>query len=112
MLSLGSSSTFVAEPSLIAGFEVKSGEVIGRCGRPFGDQLGTLHGGRGGEVSGTVYIDWDNLNIYHDGKRIAGRGSTNDRHRNSFVFVYTPLHASWANQIETFFSIVQRQCPR
>ena len=27
-----------------------------------------------------------------------------------FVFHYTPKHASWVNQVELFFSILQRQC--
>jgi hypothetical protein len=34
----------------------------------------------------------------------------NERHQNRFVFHYTPKHASWVNQVECFFSIVQRQC--
>jgi hypothetical protein len=28
------------------------------------------------------------------------------------VFHYTPKHASWVNQVELFFSILQRQCLR
>ena len=58
-----------------------------------------------------VYIVGDNLNIHYDGK--AERWTRfNQRHGNRFVFVYTPKHASWVNQVEIFFSIVQRKCLR
>lgn len=34
----------------------------------------------------------------------------NERNGDRFVFHYTPKHASWVNQVELFFSILQRQC--
>jgi transposase len=60
---------------------------------------------------GDVYIIWDNLNIHCDGpsKRWT---RFNERHGNRFHFVYTPLHASWVNQIEIWFSILQRRILR
>ena len=59
--------------------------------------------------TGTVHIVWDNLNIHYDG--VDRRWSQfNERHGDRFVFHYTPKHASWVNQIELFFSILQRQC--
>jgi transposase len=58
-----------------------------------------------------IYVIWDNLNIHHNGKTRRWR-RFNRRHRNRFRFVYTPLHASWVNQVEIFFSIVQKRVLR
>ena len=58
-----------------------------------------------------VVVIWDNLNIHFDGK--AKRWSRfNARHGGRFDFVYTPLHASWVNQVELWFSILQRRVIR
>lgn len=59
----------------------------------------------------TIYIVWDNLNLHLDGRdqrwtRFARR------HRGRVRFVHTPLHASWMNQIEIWFSILQRRVIR
>jgi hypothetical protein len=97
--------------AMIAGFEVQSGEVIAHCGdnrsaaslELFMEDLAAKY------PTGTVYIVWDN--IHFDGK--PDRWTRfNERHGHRFEFVYTPLHASWVNQIEIFFSIVQRKCLR
>lgn len=55
-----------------------------------------------------VTIVWDNLNTHFDGpdKRWT---RFNQRHGNRFHFVHTPLHASWMNQIEIWFSILHRR---
>ena len=37
---------------------------------------------------------------------------SNRRHGDRFILHYTPKHASWVNQVELFFSILQRQCLR
>jgi DDE superfamily endonuclease len=55
--------------------------------------------------TGRVYVVWDNLNIHH-GERWK---KFNRRHRGRFRFVHTPLHASWVNQVEIWFSILQRR---
>ena len=61
--------------------------------------------------TGTVHIVWDNLNIHFDGK--DDRWTLfNERHAGRFVFHYTPKHASWVNQVECFFSILERQSLR
>jgi hypothetical protein len=44
----------------------------------------------------------------HRGPRAAERLRT--RWRN-VVLIHTPIHASWLNQIEVYFSIVQRKLP-
>ena len=99
--------------AVIAGFEVRSGTVSARCGddrsaaslEAFMESLAAQY------PTGTVYIVWDNLNTHYDGKR-ARWTRFNARHGHRFVFVYTPKHASWVNQIEIFFSIVHRKCLR
>jgi len=99
--------------ALIAGFEVRSGEVLAHCGadrsaaslEAFMETVATRY------PTGTVYIVWDNLNIHYDGTPDRWT-HFNERHGHRFVFVYTPTHASWVNQIEIFFSIVQRKCLR
>lgn len=99
--------------AVIAGFEVRSGAVTARCGddrsaaslEAFMEALAAQY------PTGTVYIVWDNLNIHYDGKG-ARWTRFNARHGHRFVFVHTPTHASWVNQIEIFFSIVHRKCLR
>jgi transposase len=92
--------------TLIAAFNIRTGEVFGRCRRrtakgllAFMDALAKQY------PSGPVYIVWDNLNI-HKGPRWQ---EFNARHGNRFHFVYTPKHASWVNQVEVWFSILQRR---
>jgi transposase len=60
---------------------------------------------------GEVHIVWDNLNIHYDG---ADKRWTrfNERHGGRFHFHYTPLHASWVNQVELFFSRIHRRVLR
>lgn len=58
-----------------------------------------------------IYVIWDNLNIHLDGKDRRWK-RFNRRHGNRFRFVYTPFHASWVNQVEMFFSIVQKRVLR
>jgi transposase len=55
-----------------------------------------------------VHVVWDNLNTHLDGpdKRWT---RFNERHGGRFHFHYTPIHASWMNQIENFFSILSRR---
>ena len=48
---------------------------------------------------------WDNLNV-HYGPDVE---AFNARQGGRFHFVYTPLHASWVNQVEIWFSILQRR---
>jgi transposase len=95
--------------TLIAAFDVQTGEVFGRIRRrtaegvvAFMEELAIKY------PTGAVYVVWDNLNVHHNGpsKRWT---RFNERHGNRFQFVYTPKHASWVNQIELWFSILQRR---
>ncbi|HEX2482309.1 MAG TPA: IS630 family transposase [Methylomirabilota bacterium] len=99
--------------SLLCAFEVHRGRVVADCGATrtaadlvrFMERLAALY------PTETVHVIWDNLNIHFDG---ADQRWTafNARHGHRFVFHYTPKHASWVNQVELFFSILQRQCLR
>jgi len=99
--------------NLLAAFDIRSGRVIGQCtARRRGRDLVSFMEKLAKKIpEGDVYIVWDNLNIHFDGpsKRWT---RFNERHGNRFHFVYTPLHASWVNQIEIWFSILQRRILR
>lgn len=58
--------------------------------------------------TGDIYLVVDNLNI-HIGPAITAWCAL---HRGRVRFVYTPRHASWLNQIEIWFSILQRRVLR
>lgn len=58
-----------------------------------------------------ITVVWDNLNIHYDGADDRWT-RFNQRHGGRFDFVYTPIHASWMNQVEVFFSIVERRVLR
>jgi transposase len=95
--------------TLIAAFDTQTGEVFGRCWRRTAEGLiRFLEALAKKYPKGDVYIVWDNLNV-HSGPAID---AFNARHGGRFHFVYTPLHASWMNQIEIWFSILQRRVLR
>jgi transposase len=91
---------------LIAAFNIRTGEVFARCRRRTAKGLVAFMEALAKQYpSGLVYIVWDNLNI-HKGPRWE---EFNERHGGRFRFVYTPKHASWVNQVEIWFSILQRR---
>ena len=49
----------------------------------------------------------DNLNTHKEGVDFRWK-KFNVRHNNKFIFHDTPIHSSWVNQIEIFFSILQK----
>lgn len=98
--------------SLLASFDINSGKVVAQCGSSrtaedlvnFLEQVAIEY-----RDASKVIVVWDNLNIHHDGP--SKRWTTfNERHGGKFEFRYTPLHASWVNQVEIFFSILHRRC--
>lgn len=99
--------------ALICSFEVGTGRVLGSCGDTrTGDDLVRFMGAVAERYpTGTVHVIWDNLNIHFDGAQ-ARWTDFNHRHGERFVFHHTPIHASWMNQIELFFGIVERLCLR
>ncbi len=96
--------------TLIASYNIRTGEVLGHVGptRKAVDLIAFLERVAQHYPTGPVYIIWDNLNIHH-GPRWA---EFNARHGGRFHFVYTPKHASWVNQVETWFSILARRVLR
>jgi len=99
--------------ALLAAFDIRTGRVFGHVVEhrdadaivAFLEAIAKEHPGR------RIYIVWDNLNVHHDGPTRRW-SSFNERHENRFTFVHTPLHASWVNQVEIWFSILQRRVIR
>lgn len=96
--------------SLFAAREVHSGQVTGWCAPQrrrieflaFMDRLAVQY------PTGRVHCVLDNLNTHHGPEVEAWLKARDDR----FVFHFTPIHASWVNQIEVWFSILSRQLLR
>ncbi len=95
---------------LIAGFEVSTGEVFGRFSETrtgadlhrFMEELSMWR------PTGEIHIVWDNLNTH-----VASQWEEfNKAQGGRFHFHYTPIHASWLNQVECFFSIFSRRVLR
>lgn len=93
--------------TLIAAYDVRCGHVYGECRprRTAADLIEFMEEVAKRYPTGDVYIVWDNLNIHH-GPRWQEFSA---RHGGRFHFVYTPKHASWLNQIEIWFGILQRR---
>ena len=99
--------------ALLAAFDIRTGRVFGRVVKKrsakrlvsFMNALARRY------PKGDVYVVWDNLNIHYDG-RDERWTRFNERHGGRFHFVYTPKHASWLNQVEIWFSILQRRVLR
>ena len=98
---------------LLAVFNPHTGEVYGqvRASRTAADLLEVMEEVAKRHPGVQIHVVWDNLNIHHDGP--SKRWSKfNRRHGGRFHFHYTPIHASWVNQIEIFFGILQRRVLR
>ena len=97
--------------ALIAALDVHSGRVIGSCSdrRTQADLVAFMEQVALAHPKGRVHIVWDNLNTH---RAQAVWDDFNARHGNRFVFHFTPLHASWVNQIELLFGIYARRVLR
>lgn len=99
--------------ALIGAFNVATGDVFAQCRerRTAADLVAFMEAVAERYPTGIVYVVWDNLDTHRDGK--DGRWKAfNARHGHRFRFVFTPKHASWLNQIEIWFSILQRRVIR
>ena len=97
---------------LLAAFDTRTGKVYGECrATRKGDDLVEFMEEVAARVSGKVVVIWDNLNIHYDGKDKRWT-EFNERHDGRFTFIYTPKHASWLNQVECWFSILERRVLR
>ena len=90
--------------ALIAALDVHTGRVMGRCTdrRTQADLVAFMEQVALAHPKGRVHIVWDNLNTH---RAQAVWDDFNARHDHRFVFHFTPLHASWVNQIELLFGI-------
>jgi transposase len=94
--------------NLLAAFDTRSGHVYGQCHarkrqREFIAFLEHLDREIPPEVT-TVHIVCDNLKT-HSGKEVQAWLAVHPR----FRFHFTPVHCSWMNQVEQWFSILQRK---
>lgn len=94
--------------NLIASFNTRTGEVIGRCYDrkrqvEFIDFLEVLDSEIPATVR-TIHVVLDNVRV-HKGKQVQAWLATHPR----FVFHFTPVHCSWMNQVEQWFGVAQRK---
>jgi transposase len=97
--------------ALIAAMDVHSGRVLGSCTdrRTQGDLVAFMEQVAQAYPKGRVHIVWDNLNTH---RAQSVWDDFNARHDHRFVFHFTPIHASWVNQIELMFGIYSRRVLR
>ena len=97
---------------LLAAFDVASGKVYGECrARRTAEDLVAFMEAIAARTPGKVVVIWDNLNVHFDDA--DARWTTfNERHGDRVTFVLTPKHASWLNQVECWFSILERRILR
>lgn len=94
----------------LATWDVHRGIVMGRCERrtgirPFGRMVTQI-------LHREPYCDAERLFLVVDnGSSHRGKRSVERMHRRDkrIILVHTPVHASWLNQVEIYFSIIQRK---
>ena len=94
--------------NLFAAFDTRSGKVYGHCyarkrQREFIAFLETLDVEIDEHIR-TIHLVCDNVSTHH-GKEVRKWLTTHPR----FVVHFTPVHCSWMNQVEQWFSILQRK---
>jgi transposase len=96
--------------ALLAGLDVRTGKVFASTPRttgiaPFMDLVGQVMARPEYRDAPRVFIVVDNGSD-HRGKKAA------DRLRKAYpnaIMIHTPVHASWLNQVEIFFSVIQKK---
>lgn len=96
--------------TLLAAYDVHTGQTVISCGvtRTQDDLFAFMNQVAQAHPKGAVDIIWDNLNT-HLAQRWA---AFNQAQGGRFRFHYTPLHASWVNQVELLFGTYSRRCLR
>ncbi len=94
--------------NLFAAFDTRTGRVYGQCHErkrqaEFIAFLEMLEREIGPEIK-TIHLVLDNLRM-HKGKQVQAWLASHSR----FVFHHPPVHCSWMNQVEQWFSILQRK---
>ncbi|CAM5789180.1 IS630 family transposase ISThsp15 [Castellaniella caeni] len=97
--------------SLIAALDVHTGQVLADCRdrRTQADLLAFMEQVADAYPDKQVHVVWDNLNTH---RAQAAWQAFNARHGGRFHFHFTPLHASWVNQIELWFARYTRRVLR
>jgi hypothetical protein len=93
---------------LFAAFDTRSGQVIGILRRrkrqaEFIELLETIDRDTPEDVT-TIHLVCDNLSVHH-GKLVRAWLASHPR----FQMHFTPVHCSWINQVEQWFSILERR---
>jgi hypothetical protein len=94
--------------NLFAAFDTRTGKVYGMTAdrkrqEEFIAFLEMLDGAFGPEIT-AIHVVLDNLRM-HKGKKVQAWLAKHPR----FVFHHPPVHCSWMNQVEQWFSILQRK---
>jgi len=101
--------------TLIAGFDVATGEVMGSIGetrteQDFAGFLNLLFHQQPKQTHWHLVMDNLNTHCSESVVRLIAEFLTNSNH--PVVFHFTPKHCSWLNQIEIWFSILMRKVIR
>jgi transposase len=96
--------------ALLAGLDIRTGQVFASTPKttgiaPFMDLVGQVMAQRPYDNAGRVFVIVDNGSD-HRGQAAIDR--LRQAHPNA-IMIHTPVHASWLNQIEIFFSIIQKK---
>jgi transposase len=96
--------------ALLAGLDVHTGQVFASTPKttgivPFMDLAGQVMARPEYKNAPRVFVVVDNGSD-HRGKKAIGRLAK--AHPNA-IMIHTPVHASWLNQVEIFFSIIQKK---
>jgi len=94
--------------NLFAAFDTRTGKVYGQCydrkrQKEFMAFLEYLDARIPGNIK-TIHVICDNVPTHH-GKKVRAWRAKHPR----FQFHFTPVHCSWMNQVEQWFSILQRK---
>ena len=96
--------------ALLAALDVRTGKVFASCPQtigiaPFMTLMGQVMSHEPYNSAPRVFVIVDNGSD-HRGKKAIRR--LRDAHPNA-IMIHTPVHASWLNQVEIVFSIVQKK---
>ena len=96
--------------ALLAGLDIQTGQVFASTPRttgiaPFMDLAGQVMARPEYKNAPRVFVIVDNGSD-HRGQAAIDR--LREAHPNA-IMIHTPVHASWLNQIEIFFSIIQKK---
>jgi transposase len=96
--------------TLTAALDVHSGRVFAVCEdrRTQDDLLNFMEQVAKEYPDKIIHVVWDNLNTHRSAKWAA----FNEAHGSRFHFHFTPIHASWVNQVELLFGVYSRRCLR